>query len=41
MVLTPSGTSKVSSAPVEAKVHVVVPEVVEQLSAAAWVGLAL
>jgi hypothetical protein len=40
MVLTPAGTLKVSSEPVEAKVHVVVPVVVEQLPAA-WTGLAL
>jgi hypothetical protein len=39
-LLTPSGTTKVSSEPVGLKVHVVVPEVVEQLPAA-WTGVAL
>jgi hypothetical protein len=38
-LLTPAGTTKVSSAPVGPKVHVVVPAVVEQLPAA-WAGLA-
>jgi hypothetical protein len=41
MVLTPAGTSKVSSEPLGTKVHVVVPAVVEQLSSAACAGLAL
>jgi hypothetical protein len=41
MVLTPSGTSKVSSEPLGRKVHVVVPEVVVQLASRAWAGLAL
>jgi hypothetical protein len=39
MVFTPAGTTKVCSAPVGAKVQVVVPEVVVQLPAA-WEGLA-
>jgi hypothetical protein len=39
MASTPAGTTKVSSEPVGPKVHVVVPEVVEQ-SPAAWAGFA-